>query len=236
MLDVKEFLLQYVEGADEQRVLQLLDNAEEKTFAFQDHVISSNVYLECFIIVLSGSLRLSTGNGDQKQYLHTLKSSDTIGCIEIIFNIKTSYNAQASDKNGTKCLFIKTDAKAFFLKKLLFMEYDMYKSVSSKNIDNCVRHIEPRTYKKGSVIVRQGDVASIYGIVCGGNVLVCTTHDSLPPFDRISTYDEMVSKGIDFAVVAKIPIGATFGENSMLGLLNNEISKPKLTNASLFAG
>ena len=116
------------------------------------------------------------------------------------------------------------------------MEYDMYKSVSSKNIDNCVRHIEPRTYKKGSVIVRQGDVASIYGIVCGGNVLVCTTHDSLPPFDRISTYDEMVSKGIDFAVVAKIPIGATFGENSMLGLLNNEISKPKLTNASLFAG
>ena len=87
----------------------------------------------------------------------------------------------------------KNRRQSFFLKKP-FMEYDMYKSVSSKNIDNCVRHIEPRTYKKGSVIVRQGDVASIYGIVCGGNILVCTTHDSLPPFDRISTYDEMVSK------------------------------------------
>ena len=104
MLDAKKFLLKYVEGGDEQRVLQLLDNAEEKTFEFQDQVISAKVYLKYFVIVLSGSLRLSTGNGDQKQYLHTLKSSDTIGCIEIIFNVKTSYNAQASDKNGTKCL------------------------------------------------------------------------------------------------------------------------------------
>ena len=57
---------------------------------------------------------------------------------------------------------------------------------------------------------------------------------SLPPFDRISTYDEMVLK--EYGVIAKIPIGATFGENSMLGLLNDETSKPKLTNASLFAG
>ena len=167
MLDAKKFLLKYVEGGDEQRVLQLLDNAEEKTFAFQDQVISAKVYLKYFVIVLSGSLRLSTGNGDQKQYLHTLKSSDTIGCIEIIFNVKTSYNAQASDKNGTKCLFIKTDAE-LFLKKLLFMECDLYKSVSSQNIDNCVRHIEPRKYQRGSLIVRQGDFA-LYGIVCGGN-------------------------------------------------------------------
>ena len=63
MLDAKKFLLKYVEGGDEQRVLQLLDNAEEKTFAFQDQVISAKVYLKYFVIVLSGSLRLSTGNG-----------------------------------------------------------------------------------------------------------------------------------------------------------------------------
>ena len=235
MLDAKKFLLQYVEGGDENRVRELLDNAEEKTFAFQDQVLSAEVHLKYFIIILSGSLRLFTGTGDQKQYLHTLKSSDTIGCKEIVFNVKTSYNAQASDKNGTKCLFIKTDAKAFFLRKFLFMDCDLYKSVSSQNIDNCVRNIEPRKYKNGSWIVRQGDVASIYGIVCGGSILVCTTQDSLPPFDHVSTYNEMVSKGMHFTIVTKLPVGATFGENSMLGLLNNETSKPKLTNASLFA-
>ena len=69
MINAKEFLLQYVEGNDPNKVDVLLQQSEEKTFKFREQIFQEGVKLTSFIIVIKGSLRLSTNVGSQKQYL-----------------------------------------------------------------------------------------------------------------------------------------------------------------------
>ena len=79
----------------------------------------------------------------------------------------------------------------------------------------------------GSLIVRQGDAGSIYGVICGGVATVCTIKSGeLPPFNECTTFDEM-SKTVSFKILTKLPVGATFGENSRLPLLDENIEANK---------
>ena len=76
----------------------------------------------------------------------------------------------------------------------MFTECDLYNPLSVESVDYCVNNLGTKKYSKGSLIVRQGDAGSIYGVICGGVATVCTIKSGeLPPFNECTTFDEIVA-------------------------------------------